>query len=116
MYKYVMRTFGVADNGLADVVLLQRQLCQSDPLITVRGIEVSSDQAELQSFVHVAVILIDHGQRGERLVGQWSCRKSFSFLVNPSISCLASLDHLGNIPCLMISIHITMASSLSPLA
>lgn len=69
----VTLTFAVADDGLLDVVLLQRHFSQSDPLLTVRGVEVGSDQAKLQRFAHVLFILIDHSQRGERLIRQRSC-------------------------------------------
>lgn len=33
-----------------------------------------SDESKLQGFVHILVVLVDHGQSGERLVGQGGCR------------------------------------------
>lgn len=70
----VTLTLGVAEDGLPDVVLLQGHVGQPDPLLAVGRVEVGGDQAELQRFVHVLVVLVDHGQRGEGLVGQRSCR------------------------------------------
>ena len=40
-------TFGVADDGLPDVVPLPRHVGQLDPLLTGAGVEMSSDQAKL---------------------------------------------------------------------
>lgn len=119
-------TFGVADDGLSDVVLLQRHFSQSDPLLTVWGVQVGGDQTELQRFVHVFIILVDHSQRGERLISQRSCRRRerrYIYCRCLVWTCItyywlnSSKTHRGCcIPCLMISIHIKMASSFSPLA
>lgn len=65
-------TLRVAEDGLLDVVLLQRQVGQLHPLLAVAGVEMGGDQAELQGFLHVPQVLVDHGQGGEGLVGQWS--------------------------------------------
>ena len=70
-------TFGVADDGLTDVVLLQAHLCQPDPLLAVGRVQVGGDEAELQRLVHVLVVLVDHRKRGERLVGQRSWKRRF---------------------------------------
>lgn len=65
-------TFAVADDGLLDVLLLQRHVGQLQPLVAVARVEVCGDQAELQRLLSVPLILVDHRQSGERLIRQRS--------------------------------------------
>lgn len=66
-------TFAVADDGLFNVLLLQRHFGQLQPLVTVARVEVRGDQAELQRLLRVPLILVYHRQSRERLIRQRSC-------------------------------------------